>query len=268
MRLLASIAVVLAAAPVPAAGQNKKKDDKKPEPPRLLVCSMPALPVGKPVKLTLRGTRLDTLTAVRVEGAPGGAGVPGGAAPAVKLAGKAKSAPPNNGPAEKWGDTEAKVEFALPKDAPAGELTLVAVGPDGESAPLRLLVGSDLPVTAEKEPNNGFRAPQTVALPGAVDGQISGGDDVDVYAVPVTAGRRVIVEIRAARHGSLLDARLTLYDRAGRQLAVCDDTSETGADPRIEFTPAADGTVLVAVADAHEAGGGLFAYRLIVRPAK
>ena len=262
MRFLASIAVVLAAAAVPAAGQNKKKDDKKPEPPRLLACSMPALPVGKPVKLTLRGTRLDTLTAVRVEDAPGGA------APAVKLAGKAKSAPPNNSPAEKWGDTEAKVEFALPKDAPAGELALIAVAPDGESAPLRLLVGSDLPATAEKAPNNACRAPQTVAITAEVIGQIAGGDGVDVYAGPETAGRRMVFEIRAARHGSLLDARLTLYDSAGRQLAVCDDTSETGADPRIEFTPAADGTVLVAVADAHEAGGGLFAYRLIVRSAK
>lgn len=243
---------MLVIAPAALLSQDKKKADKKDE-PKVLVATPFAVAPGAPAKITLRGFKLDTATDVRL----GDLKVP------VKIAGKGKAGVPNNQLPEKWGDTELKLEFTLPSDAPAGKPVLTVVTPTGEAS-LPLLVGSEFPRIAEKEPNNGFRQAQPVKVPAAVDGVISDGNDVDVFRIEAKAGDKLVFEVQAARFGSLLDSRLTLYDEQGRQLAVNDDGPDS-ADSLLEFTAPHAGAYFLSLCDAHEAGGSQYGYRLIIR---
>ena len=109
----------------------------------------------------------------------------------AKVLSKAKSPPPNNGPpAERMGDTQVEAEITVPADAAQGPLKFIVIGPTGESAEVAVHVEHELPVIAEKEPNNGFRQAQEIKVPQVVDGAIQSNQDVDMYRFEGTAGRR------------------------------------------------------------------------------
>jgi hypothetical protein len=86
-----------------------------------------------------------------------------------------------------------------------------------------------------------------------LDGATSvGGRDVDVYAVPVTAGRMVGFDIDAVENGSSLDAMLRLFDASGVQLARNDDAHDPDSnaysyDPYIEHTFGKSETIYIGV---------------------
>jgi hypothetical protein len=90
---------------------------------------------------------------------------------------------------------------------------------------------------------------------------------VDVFRFEGKAGDKLLVEVRAGRSGSPLDAMLTLYDAGGRAVAA-DDDSAGGTDPKLEVTLPRDGAYYLAVIDAHDQGAVMFAYRLAVRKVK
>jgi hypothetical protein len=165
------------------------------------------------------------------------------------------------------GDTQCEIEVTLPADAAEGTAELTVLTPAGESAPHKLLVEKTIPVVAEKEPNNGLKQAQPIALPQAVDGAVSQNQDVDVFRFEGKAGQRIVIEVLAARYGSPLDSFLSLHDADGRLLATCDDI-EGSTDSRIEVTLPKDGAHFVSVIDVNDVGGPAHVYRLVVKEKK
>ncbi|HKI37674.1 MAG TPA: hypothetical protein VKA46_37830, partial [Gemmataceae bacterium] len=177
-----ALALVLAAATsLPA--QDKKPPEKK-DAPTVIVALPLGVPPGKATKVTLRGLKLDTATEVRFRAPKATA----------KVVSKGKTTVPNMQEAKRVGDTQIEVEVTLPADVPEGAAEFTVVTPAGESAPHHLLVEKTIPVIAEKEPNNGFKQAQPIALPQAVDGVIGQNQDVDVFRFEGKAGQRVVIE--------------------------------------------------------------------------
>jgi hypothetical protein len=254
-RLRFALAVLLAAgAALPA---QEKKPPVKDDVPKVIVAVPLGVPAGQATKVTLRGLKLDAVTEVRFPSAKATA----------KVVSKGKATVPNMQDAKRVGDTQVEVEVTLPADVPEGAAEFTVVTPAGESAPHKLLVEKTIPVIAEKEPNNGFKQAQPIALPQAVDGVIGHNQDVDVFRFEGKAGQRVVIEVLAARHGSALDSYLSLHDADGKLLATNDDI-EGSTDSRIEATLPKDGAYFVSIIDAHDTGGPAHVYRLVVKEKK
>src|SRR5207244_6818573 len=111
--------------------------------------------------------------------------------------------------AARVGDTQVEVEVTVTTEMP-GAPALVVRTPAGETQAHPLLVETDVPVVAKKEPNGGFRQAQALALPSEVEGTIGQAQDVDVFRVEGKAGQTLSAEVLAARFGSALDPMLTL----------------------------------------------------------
>jgi hypothetical protein len=241
--LLLPAAVVLA--------QGKKKPPAKDQPTVLFAVPFGVKPGGA-VKITLRGLKLDSAKEVRV--------APKGTARVLK---KSKSPPPQQMSADKAGDSQVELELTLPADVAGESVQVVVVAPGGESAPHPIRIDRAA-ILAEKEPNDGFKQAQPVALGQVVQGAISRPQDVDTFRFEGKAGQKVVLEVHAARFGSPLDSVLTLYDASGAVLDTCDDI-DGSADSRIEATLARAGTYYVAVTDARDQGAAYFLYRLTLR---
>jgi len=235
----------------PALGQESKPAPK--EPPRVVVVSPLGAVPGAVTKLTIRGLKLDTATDVYF--------------PELRLAApiqkKGKVNVPGQQDAARVGDTELVCEVALPTELTPAPLVFFVGSPDGQSPLHHLLVDLDARIIAKKEPNNGFRQAQPVALGEVVEGVIQQPQEVDVYRFEGQAGQTVAIEVLAARHGSALDSVLTLHDAGGRILASNDDAQ--GPDSRIAFKLPSAGTYFVVVQDAHDQGGPAFGYRLAIK---
>jgi hypothetical protein len=231
---------------------DEKKPDAKDAPRVVVTVPLGILP-GVPTRVTVRGVKLDTATEVRLTDPKATA----------KLLSKGKVSLAKEQDPARFGDTQVEVEVTLPPEAAAGG-SFVVVTPAGESKPHQLLVETALPVVAEKEPNNGFQAAQPIALPQVVDGAIQQPQDVDVFRFEGKAGQHVLLEVLAARYGSVLDSILTLYDDAGREIASNDDAGGS-ADSRLEITLPHDSTYYVSLIDAHDQGGPTHVYRLVAR---
>jgi hypothetical protein len=227
-----------------------------PELPKVTVVAPLGIAPGVKTRLTIRGLRLDSATEVRCQEPKATA----------KLLTKSKVGVPNPQDLDQLGDKQVEAEVTLPPDYPNRTVTVSVVTPAGESRAHELLV-ERAPVLDEKEPNNGFRQAQTIALPQEVQGRIDPAKDVDLFRFKGKAGQRLTIEVFAARYGSPLDALLTLYDDAGHILASCDDSGDS-ADPRLEVTLPKDGMYCVGVSDANDQGGATYLYRLSVRVKK
>lgn len=240
-----------------AAVAQNKKPPKKDGPRVTMTIPLGAAP-GATTKVTVRGLKLDQATAIRFQDTK----------TTAKILSKGKAPVPDKSQTpDKVGDTQLVVEVTLPTGMPRGPVTFVVVTPAGETQPHRLLVETEVPVVAEKEPNNGFRQAQKIQIPQAVDGLIQHPKDVDVFRFEGKAGQKLLCHVLAARFGSGLDSLLTLYDARGRQLASNDDF-EGSTDSRLNVTLPRDGTYYLGLQDAHDQGGPAHVYRLVVRPAK
>lgn len=243
-RLMLLLPVLLTPALLPA---QPKKDA-----PRVLVALPFGVAPGKPARLTLRGLKLDTAKEVRV--APAGS---------VQLRSKGTVSVPNQQELSHLGDTQIEVELTVPAGATGEAVEVVVVTPAGSSAPHRVLLDRAV-LVEEKEPNDGFKQAQPVRPGQTVAGGIARTQDVDVYRFEGKAGQKVVVEVAAARHGSALDAYLSLHDESGRVLTVSDDDAGS-QDARVEITLPHSGAYLVSVADAHDQGGPSHLYRIHFR---
>jgi len=214
-----------------------------------------ALVSGGTATMKIRGFKLKDATEIRFPKAPGVKAV-------VK---EKKDAGQVNGLDNKaTGDTQIVAEFTLPADLPAGPLEFTIATPAGDAA-AKIPVVAASEAVEEKEPNNGFRETQKLALGQSIVGSINGERDVDVYEITVKAGQK----IRAAVTGGsavTMDAALTCYDARGQFLASCDD-AET-RDPVLSLTAPADGPLLLCISDAHDKGGEWHSYLLTVEEAK
>jgi len=238
-----------------APAQDKKGEKK--ETPKIVVAAPLGVPAGVKTKFVVRGLKLDTATEVRFF-------EPKVIATIVK---KQKVNVPNNQDPNRLGDSLVEVEVQVPPEMPQPVLEFVVVTDKGESPPHKLLVNGEIAPIAEKEPNNGFKQAMAVQVPQVIDGVIGGAQDVDVFRIDGQEGQRLTFEVLAARHGSPVDAILTVYDGSGRILAVNDDHGGT-ADARLEVTLPRAGPHFLSLVDAHDQGGPQYAYRLVIDAVK
>ena len=227
--------------------------EKKTEPPRVAMCVPLALPVSPTTKMIVRGWSLDTATEVRSSN------------PQVsfKVLSAASVAVPNGQDAKQIGDTLLELEATVVEGVEPGDATLTVVSPTGESPPHRLLIGSVHPLATDGEPNDGFQQAQPIHIPQAVDGQIHGDKNVDVFSFDVADPQSVTIEVLARRYGSGLDSLLTLFDHRGNIVAVNDDHDGT-TDSRIAAKLAA-GKYFISLQDAQDHGGPAHPYRLVIQ---
>ncbi len=240
-----------------AAGPLRADDAA--QPPRALFSVPLAAVPGGPATVRVRGLLLEAVSLARSETpgvtatllSQGKAPVPGGVAPA------------------RAGDTQVEIELrfdaGLPTPPPP-HATVVLVAPGGETTLEVPLVAPERAV-AETEPNDGFGAARSLALPASgpleVLGEIGRPLDVDVFRVEAAAGTRLRVVARASALGSVLDPLLTLHGADGGVLAAADD-GPGSRDPALDVTVAGAGVVSIVVQDANDAGGEGFPYRLVV----
>lgn len=233
-----------------APAQNKKT---KQEAPKVVVVVPLAVTPGVKTKLAIRGLKLDEAVEIRCS-APEAS---------VRILKTAKTPVGNNQDPNRLGDTLVEAEITLPKETPAGEVLLQVLTPTAEVPPHRLLVNGDPPPITEKEPNNGFRQAQPIAVPQLLDGMINQPQDVDVFKIEGQQGQKLVFEVLAARLGSPVDASLTLHDASGQIIASADDSADS-VDPRLEVTLPRTGTYYLSLIDVHDQGGAQYVYRLIV----
>jgi hypothetical protein len=157
----------------------------------------------------------------------------------------------------------SQVEADVPIPADAGARTLVTTG--GAPNRLPISVGS-APDALEKEPNPPS-TPQSLSLPVAVSGTFGTRGDTDSYRFTARAGEPLLLDVDARRLNSLADPLMVVMDAAGKTLATVDD-AEGSRDPRLVWTPPADGayTVLLRDVAAGSRGGPGFYYRLTIAP--
>jgi Bacterial pre-peptidase C-terminal domain len=222
--------------------------------PKIAMCTPLAVPCGATTKVVLRGWTIGQYTTVKCDNDK----------VAIRVI-KADAAPiPNKQDAKQIGDKQLELEITTAADLAPGSVMLTIESPDGTSKPHPLLVGGDLPVITETEPNDGFRQAQAIATSQIIDGQIQGDGNVDVFSIDLTEQTTLITEVQAAQFGSGLDSLLTLYNSAGSVISTSDDRDGT-ADSLMETT-LAPGRYFIALQDAHDRGGPAHPYRLIVRP--
>lgn len=262
-----------------------KKDDAAKDAPRAVMINPLGVTAGTTATVKIRGLRLAEATEVKVPAA-----TPPISA-TIKSKGKA-DAVQGVEPADA-GDTQVEIELTVAKEAAASTLTVVVVTPAGTTEPHALLVTDPAESTDEQEPNGGFRQTQALALPRTVRGKIENAEDVDVFSISVKSGQTLVAEVAAARHGSALDALLTLYDARGHVLVTNDDSGfappDEGAeddndnsrrdpakahaarakrDSALRFLCPSDGTYFLALADANGRGGVTHPYQLSVSTSK
>ena len=142
---------------------------------------------------------------------------------------------------------------------PAGPHDVRAIGPLGVSNP-RVFVVGDSPESNEVEPNDTPDQANPLALNRVVNGEIAASPDVDCYAFEGKKGRRVRIDLTAARLESRLDATIRLYGPGNVELAESRD--DHGGDPFLDVVPPADGRYVVKVRDVVFGGSPEHVYRL------
>ena len=230
------------------------EEAQPPAPPKIAMCCPLAVSSGGTTKVTLRGWLVDTATAVQCDNDQ----------VTLKILSHGAAPIPAKQDAKQIGDQQLELEITVAAEVAAGRVLLTVVTPGGPSKPAVLLVGGDLPVIAETEPNDGFRQAQVIAPSQIIDGQIHADGNVDVFAFELKDQTSVRVEVQAQQLGSGLDSLLTLYNAAGSNIASNDDGEGT-TDSKLE-TPLEPGRYFVCVQDAHDRGGVAHPYRLSVRP--
>jgi len=147
---------------------------------------------------------------------------------------------------------------------------------DVESLPA--LVVGDLPEL--REPFDPAAPPVRAAAPVVLNGRIDPAGDEDRFALAVTPGQKLRIEVRAADIGSALDGVLQVLGAGGSVLATADDTaavpnpkqpnrplSALSPDPSLTFTvPAATTEITLALRDLGSRGGTGYPYRIHVAP--
>ena len=151
---------------------------------------------------------------------------------------------------------------AVAADVPPGQYEVRTVGFYGISNPRFFTVGTQKEVN-ETEPNNAREQAAAVELNQTVNARINGGADVDWYKFAGKAGLRVLVNVRAKRMDSKLDAALEVYNAAGKRLEFA-RRNLVGQDALIDVTIPADGDYFVKVYDFTYAGGEDYPYRLTI----
>ena len=160
-------------------------------------------------------------------------------------------------------DGRDKLAIAIDPAAPQGSQEIRIRTPRGSSNPLQFESG-DLPELSETEPNDSTTNATPVTAPVVINGRIGTARDVDTFRLKAAGDQKLVIEVRARRLGSPLDALLTLSDAKGAVLQRNDDAG--GPDARIEFDAKKDAEYFVSLRDLTDRGGDRFGYRLSIQP--
>ena len=85
---------------------------------------------------------------------------------------------------------------------------------------LKFKKGTPVPID-EVEPNGEFAKPQQIPIRATIDGTVR-GEDVDYFAVDLTAGQSISVELEGLRHSidsGMFDPSLVIFDAERFQVA-------------------------------------------------
>lgn len=123
------------------------------------------------------------------------------------------------------------------------------------------IAAAPTPTVTESEPNDSVTQADLVALGDTAAGTIDPAGDVDVYAVDLTAGSIVALDVYAAQGGSLLDAVLVLIG-TDSVAAVAFNDDFNGTDSHIEYAVGTTGRYFVLIEDFNGAGGAGYTYTL------
>ena len=183
-------------------------------------------------------------------------------------------------PAKVWVDTpgilfnaetnSGRFTVEIAADAPIGPHLIRVLNERGASGP-RFLIVTREPQSAEQEPNDDFKKPQTMdRLPASLNGRLDKSGDVDSFAVTLEAGQTLVASLEAYTLASPMDAVLRVVDSRGVQVALNHDGRTF--DPFLAWTTASAGTYILqvfafaypAVSDVKFTGGNACVYRLHV----
>jgi hypothetical protein len=194
---------------------------------------------------------------------------------------------PGSKPAAEWAVQDRPLEqLTLPFTAPKGTDCPVAINhlpspglnarfvqlwPEGLPDALNpaTLALTDLPLVAEREPNDSPEAAQPLTLPVAVGGRLDRPGDVDWYRFTAKAGEAITVDLLCERLDLPGDPFVIVFDAKGKELATFDDhgininsLAQFNRDPLGVFRVPADGTYRLFVQDRYHGGGARYAYVL------
>jgi len=141
------------------------------------------------------------------------------------------------------GTESGKLEISIPADLPADRVWIRLYNAEGASVLVPYLVGQ-LPEVNEQEPNNTTRSAQALPDPNiTVNGALAAAD-VDAFAVKLEAGQTLVAALDAnTRLGSPMDAILQVVSADG--IVLAENHDDLGLDPRLAYTAAKAGPVIV-----------------------
>ncbi len=142
------------------------------------------------------------------------------------------------------GDKPKKYFLNIAKDAVPGPC-LVRLYNETDASPPRILEVGKFEEVVEKEPNDTpADAKKTEARMNVTfNGVLEKGGDVDTFAIRAQKGKRIMLDLHGYALGSPMDPAMRLLNDRGVEIAAGHDTHNL--DPRIEYTPTADGTLFV-----------------------
>jgi hypothetical protein len=152
------------------------------------------------------------------------------------------------------------VILRLPAEARAGQLSIAARFPNGQSSTMARLAASTLPESTEVEPNDSIKVATPVTLPCALNGRFAERGDKDCFAFPATKDQRMEFRAVSRSLGAPSLLFLQLVDANGKQLV--ESTVNDSDDFTIRYTFPADGMYCLSVRDLLKRGGADFAYRV------
>ena len=153
-----------------------------------------------------------------------------------------------------------KMTIQIAPDVPPGLYDVVATGRFGVTNPRLFMVGS----VAEVSPRDGIGGPATapeVPLDATVAGMAT-ANAADHYALTLSAGQRVRLDVWARRIDSRLTPALDVLDAGGRVIARARRSHDD--DPCLDFVARDAGRHVVRVHDMYMGGGEMMPYRLLV----
>ena len=108
--------------------------------------------------------------------------------------------------------------------------------------------------------------PPVTALPVTLSGQIIEPQEIDQIRIEGKKGTAISCRVEARTIGSQLDPVLRLTDADGKQISEVDDPSRNVFDSVLDYTPKADGPLVLQIRDRFEHGGERYFYRLTIAP--
>jgi len=129
---------------------------------------------------------------------------------------------------------------------------------------LRLFSVGALVEISEKEPNNDPAVVEAIALGTTINGVVT-REDADYFAIELTEGQRIAVEVEALRLGeALFDPKLRLFSPSGHERVAEDDTPISRQDAAFVFSAEEPGRHVLAISEAAYGGAGNYRYRIHV----